>query len=199
MQCTSDPLSFLSLSLSRPARCLASVLAGYTESMRDLFHFNAGLASRFPHMFSFPDYGVDELTQIARSMIHLSHFQLSNDAEAREALTRLVAPIVTEVPCGNARSVENRIAAAISAQSTRLREEGCSRPCGEQEADAAGGTDAPDAADDANDADNADARLFQLTAADLDAARGACDRASAVLGGGGGNNVNCGKNEAEPG
>ena len=49
-------------------------------------------------------------------------FALSaTDADAEQALERLVAPIVLEEPCGNARSVENRVAAAIAAQSTRLR------------------------------------------------------------------------------
>ena len=71
--------------------------------------------------------------------------------DADEALERLVAPIVLEEPCGNARSVENRISAAIAAQSTRLS--------AEQDV-ATGG------------------RLFQLTAADFDAAAAAAERAA---------------------
>ena len=86
---------------------LVVVLAGYTRAMAALFDANAGLASRFPHKFAFADYAVDELAQIAGRMLEGASFALA-DAAAEEALRRLVAPIVREAPCGNARSVENR-------------------------------------------------------------------------------------------
>jgi hypothetical protein len=61
---------------------------------------------------------------------------------------------VLEEPCGNARSVENRVAAAIAAQSTRLR------ACGA-------------AADGAH--------LFELTAEDCAAATAEAQRAAEAL------------------
>ena len=59
-----------------------------------------------------------------------------------------------EEPCGNARSVENRVAAAIAAQSTRLRASGA-------------------AADGAH--------LFELTVEDCAAAAAEAQRAAAAL------------------
>jgi stage V sporulation protein K len=152
------------------------ILAGYQDSMSDLFHFNPGLASRFPHKYLFPDYSVDELEQIATCMLKQQHFAVADDAAASEALRRLVEPIASEAPCGNARSVENRVAAAISYQSTRLRHRLVA---------AASATPAPpDEASEVADEDGKEGErraLFQLEASDLDAAREICDRASAVL------------------
>ena len=123
--------------------------------MADLFAANAGLSSRFPHKFAFADYSAPQLAQIARLMIKRTGFALSHaDADAEQALERLVAPIVLEEPCGNARSVENRVAAAIAAQSTRLR------ACGT----------VPDGA-----------QLFELTAADCAAAAAEAQRAAEAL------------------
>ena len=91
-----------------------------------------------------------ELEEIAALMVGKAAFELADDG-ARDALRRMVAAIPHETPCGNARSVENRISAAIAAQSTRLS--------AEQDV-ATGG------------------RLFQLTAADFDAAAAAAERAA---------------------
>ena len=108
--------------------------------------------------FRFPDYGVDELQQIAQLLLEEAGFT-PRDAAALDALRALVAPIPREAPCGNARSVENRVAAAISAQSTRLR-------CAER--GAAGRL--PEAA-----------QLFELAADDFDAAAAVANRAAGVL------------------
>ena len=102
---------------------LVVILAGYTDSMARLFDANPGLSSRFPHKFTFPDYTRDELHEIGRRMLAAEGFEVEGE-EADAALRRLVAGIVREVPCGNARSVENRLAAAIGAQSSRLVAEG---------------------------------------------------------------------------
>ena len=134
---------------------LVVILAGYTDTMADLFEANPGLASRFPHKFAFPDYAADELYLIARTMLRAANFTLADDAAAA-ALAAMVSPVVLEAPCGNARSVENRIAAAITAQSTRLK------------SGAHGG-----ALDETN--------LFALTAADFRAACDGADRSTAVL------------------
>ena len=98
------------------------ILAGYTDMMADFLGANAGLDSRFPHKFGFSDYSVEELEEIAALMVGKAAFELADDG-ARDALRRMVAAIPHETPCGNARSVENRISAAIAAQSTRLSAE----------------------------------------------------------------------------
>lgn len=137
---------------------LVVVLAGYTHAMSDLFEGNAGLASRFPHKFHFADYDASELEQIARRMLDAAFFRL-RDADAAAALERLVQPITRERPCGNARSVENRIATAILCQSQRLRKDSTLSN--------AAGTD--------------QTALFELKAEDLDSAAEIAGRASAVL------------------
>lgn len=149
---------------------LVVILAGYTDMMADFFAANAGLASRFPHKFAFPDYDVDELEQIARMMIRAASFELSNDAESPDALRALIEPVPREVPCGNARSVENRITAAIAAQSGRLS----SCYGGDTPFDERMGRQTENSESD-------DARLFQLTAPDLKAAAIMAEKAAAAL------------------
>ena len=134
---------------------LVVILAGYTDTMADLFEANPGLASRFPHKFAFPDYAADELYLIARHMLRDANFTVADDAAAA-ALAAMVSPVVLEAPCGNARSVENRIAAAITAQSTRLKSGAHGAPLDET-------------------------NLFALTAADFRAACDGADRSTAVL------------------
>jgi len=154
---------------------LVVVLAGYTHAMADLFSANAGLASRFPHKFRFDDYSAAELLEIGRLMLDASGFALADEA-AGEALARMVTPVVSEVPCGNARSVENRLGAAIFAQSRRLRDE--QRAADAQAADAKA-ADTKAVTDPVPPADSK--QLFELTAADLDQARAVCDKAGAVF------------------
>lgn len=136
------------------------------DTTADVFEANAGLASRFPHKFVFDDYSEAELARIARLKLEQARFTLAaaddDGAAAAAALERLVAPIAREVPCGNARSVENRIAAAIGAQSHRWRGGAGTR---------------------ADTAPPTESSLFELTAADLDEACRVADRANAVLGG----------------
>ena len=91
---------------------------------------------------------------LAAVLAAASRFGEIADEDAESAMLRMVTPVVSEAPCGNARSVENRIALAITAQSSRLR----------------GGGAALDGTS-----------LFALTAADFDAACSAADNATAVL------------------
>ena len=154
---------------------LVVILAGYTHTMADLFEANPGLASRFPHKFAFDDYTVEELYSIANGMLVQASFVCA-DEEARNALKRLVTPIACENPCGNARSVENRIAAAITAQSSRLRYEQQQRRRQQQ-----GGGEPPPTEREHSGDERSAADLFELTSADFDEAREVADRASAVL------------------
>lgn len=124
--------------------------------MADLFAANIGLASRFPHKFTFSDYSIDQLCEIATLLMDGQRFVLADEA-ARDALRRMLEPITREIPCGNARSVESRLEGAIRAQSSRLRvEEAHGRTLDET-------------------------LLFELVAADFDTAAAVSNRASAVL------------------
>ncbi|EOD25190.1 hypothetical protein EMIHUDRAFT_55378, partial [Emiliania huxleyi CCMP1516] len=57
---------------------LVVVLAGYDRAMAELFDANAGLASRFPHKFAFPDYTPSELGEIAEIKLRASRFRLAD-------------------------------------------------------------------------------------------------------------------------
>ena len=158
---------------------LVVVLAGYDRAMAELFDANAGLASRFPHKFAFPDYTPSELGEIAEIKLRASRFRLA-DKHAASALARLVAPIATEVPCGNARSVENRIAGAISVQSTRLRHAAAAAA-----ATAAAAAVAPSATPPIAGRGRADSldemSLFEMRADDFDEAARLAEKAAGVL------------------
>jgi stage V sporulation protein K len=183
---------------------LVVILAGYAGPMADLLDENPGLASRFPHKFMFDDYSTDQLHEIARRMVASQHFLLAGEG-ADDALRRLVEPVASEQPSGNARSVENRIAAAISAQSSRLiverrqQQQQQQQQCQHQEEaeaeyDAAGDAKgrlqlqtesrrsrASSTQSEGDDPDGESQSLFELTAADLDAACALADRAAATM------------------
>ena len=79
-----------------------------------------------------------------------------------------------QVPCGNARSVKNRIASAITLQSRRLR-----RAANGGAADGEIAISSEGASE--MEISSEGARLFELTAADLDDACTLADRAAAVF------------------
>jgi len=169
---------------------LVVILAGYNDAMAALLGANAGLASRFPHKFHFADYSVGELVQIATLMLESFGFELADQAAA-QALQQMMAPIAHELPCGNARSVENRLEAAVAAQSTRLTRQAAERRERDRQVQgqtrrdedvglaahtkrwgsdgAAGGVDARDPS------------LFTLTAEDIEVATCTVNLANAVL------------------
>ncbi len=97
---------------------LAVVAAGYPEEMRKLIEANPGLESRFTRTIDFPDYTDDELVAIFDSMSSKKRYNL--DAEARGALTRLVATEPRTRGFGNARFVRNVFEQAVSLQALRL-------------------------------------------------------------------------------
>ena len=120
-----------------------------------------------------------ELGEIAEIKLRASRFRLA-DKHAASALARLVAPIATEVPCGNARSVENRIAGAISVQSTRLRHAAAAAA-----ATAAAAAVAPSATPPIAGRGRADSldemSLFEMRADDFDEAARLAEKAAGVL------------------
>lgn len=94
------------------------ILAGYDERMQQFMEINEGLKSRIPHWIEFPDYDVDELTDIFRMMIQERGFNVTDDA-VREA--HYIFEKVRNVDnFGNGRYVRNLIERAIQNQSVRL-------------------------------------------------------------------------------
>src|ERR1700712_3183309 len=60
---------------------LVVVLAGYHDRMDMFFRSNPGMASRVAHHIDFPDYGMDELFQIAGIMARKMHYRFDPDGE----------------------------------------------------------------------------------------------------------------------
>ena len=48
---------------------LVVILAGYEVRRDDFFRLNPGMASRVAHQVKFPDYDVNELSQLGRGML----------------------------------------------------------------------------------------------------------------------------------
>lgn len=94
------------------------ILAGYNERMRAFMEINEGLKSRIPYWIDFPDYNVDELTEIFNMMVKDRGFAVTEDT------IREVRNIFEKVRFidnfGNGRYVRNLIERAVQNQSVRL-------------------------------------------------------------------------------
>lgn len=95
------------------------VLAGYPAEMEQFLRTNPGLRSRFPIRLEFPDYTVDELTQIALLMLREREYRLAPDAHG--ALRSIIQEAISlEATPSNARGVRNLVERAIRRQAVRL-------------------------------------------------------------------------------
>ncbi len=94
------------------------ILAGYNERMRAFLEINEGLKSRIPYWIDFPDYNVDELTDIFKMMVKDRGFAVTEEAvkEARDIFEK--ARLMDNF--GNGRYVRNLIERAAQNQSVRL-------------------------------------------------------------------------------
>lgn len=96
------------------------VLAGYPGEMAWFMAQNPGLGSRFALHIEFPDYGPQELLQIAQVMLQARQYTLAPDA--REYLrTALASPrFLWHAGEGNARAVRNLVERVMRTQAVRL-------------------------------------------------------------------------------
>ncbi len=94
------------------------ILAGYHERMKAFMEINEGLKSRIPYWIDFPDYNVDELTDIFKMMVTSRGFAVTEDGvkEARNIFEK--ARFMDNF--GNGRYVRNLIDRAVQNQSVRL-------------------------------------------------------------------------------
>ncbi len=97
---------------------LVVVLAGYKDRMDTFFSSNPGMASRVAHHIDFPDYGADELFQIAGLMLQKMHYALAPDAE--QALRDYIGRRMLQPRFSNARSIRNALDRARLRQANRL-------------------------------------------------------------------------------
>ena len=83
------------------------IMAGYTAPMKKLIESNEGIESRFPNVFNFEDYSVDDLVKIAKVMAQNQGFVLAEGVEEK------ICSIIQEEHdkpssrFGNARFVSN--------------------------------------------------------------------------------------------
>lgn len=97
------------------------ILAGYPLEMEKFLLSNPGLPSRFPIQVNFPDYTVNELMEIASSMLEERQYRLTPGAKnkLRQYLLQMDRnPFRPHF--GNAREVRNEIEKAIRRQALRL-------------------------------------------------------------------------------
>ncbi|MEM9981243.1 MAG: AAA family ATPase, partial [Bacteroidota bacterium] len=100
----------------------AVIVAGYPDNMQQFLRSNPGLASRFDIVISFEDYKVDELYQIALSMLKVEG--LTPDDEAARHLREYFDYLYQKRDkfFGNARSIRKVIGAAVKNQHLRMAE-----------------------------------------------------------------------------
>ena len=97
---------------------LVVILAGYADRMDVFFRSNPGMASRIAHHIDFPDFTLDELTQIAALMLDREQYELSGSAQT--AFAEYVALRMTQPRFANARSIRNAIDRMRLRQARRL-------------------------------------------------------------------------------
>jgi probable Rubsico expression protein CbbX len=101
---------------------LVVILAGYADRMERFFRSNPGMSSRIAHHIDFPDYGDDELIEIARGMLERQAYRLSEAAEP--VLRDYVARRRERPRFAQARSMRNAIDRARLRHASRLLDAG---------------------------------------------------------------------------
>ncbi|WP_335871757.1 stage V sporulation protein K [Bacillus sp. 2205SS5-2] len=97
------------------------ILAGYSREMDQFLTLNPGLQSRFPLVFHFPDYTVEQLIEIGDRMLADKEYSLTADAE-RKLKEHLYYAKTSLTPhsFSNGRYVRNVIEKSIRSQAMRL-------------------------------------------------------------------------------
>ena len=97
---------------------LVVILAGYADRMDVFFRSNPGMASRIAHNIDFPDFSLEELTQIAGLMLEQERYRFSPAAAA--AFGEYVGLRMRQPRFANARSMRNAIDRLRLRQARRL-------------------------------------------------------------------------------
>jgi probable Rubsico expression protein CbbX len=101
---------------------LVVILAGYKDRMDTFFKSNPGMASRIAHNIEFPDYGAEELMDIAKCMMTKMQYQF--DLPAETAMREYIERRMRQPRFSNARSIRNALDRARLRQANRLFSEG---------------------------------------------------------------------------
>jgi probable Rubsico expression protein CbbX len=97
---------------------LVVIFAGYAQRMQTFFRSNPGLSSRIAHHLDFPDYGSQELEQIALRMLEAMQYRLSDSG--LDALREYIPLRMQQPHFANARSIRNALDRARLRQANRL-------------------------------------------------------------------------------
>ncbi|AOY78410.1 AAA family ATPase [Clostridium formicaceticum] len=104
------------------------ILAGYQEEMEGFLNINPGLKSRFPIHIDFKDYSIEELVEIAESMVDERQYTISRPAKAKLYNILASKRRSDERYAGNARLVRNLIEKSIRRHAVRLKKQSfCTR------------------------------------------------------------------------
>ncbi|GIN88740.1 stage V sporulation protein K [Heyndrickxia sporothermodurans] len=96
------------------------ILAGYSREMDYFLSLNPGLHSRFPLVFHFPDYNVEQLMEIGKRMLNEKEYILSKDAERKLKDHLSFVKTMNPLSFSNGRYVRNIIEKSIRSQAMRL-------------------------------------------------------------------------------
>ncbi|KAG5917771.1 hypothetical protein E4U42_007121 [Claviceps africana] len=119
-------LDFLLAEVENLTGKVCFVLAGYAKQMESFFSHNPGFPSRFPLEMKFEDYTDDELLRILERQIDRRYSgRMKVEDGSRGLYCRIVARRLGRARgregFGNARAVENRLAAISRRQGQRLK------------------------------------------------------------------------------
>jgi probable Rubsico expression protein CbbX len=104
---------------------LVVILAGYKDRMDAFFQSNPGMSSRIAHHIDFPDYDLDELTQIGDLMVSAQGYRLSE--QASQTFRDYLKLRQSQPRFANARSVRNAVERARLRHANRLADQ-CTAP-----------------------------------------------------------------------
>ncbi|KAF4986972.1 hypothetical protein FGRMN_10595 [Fusarium graminum] len=121
-------LDFLLAEVENQRGKIVFVLAGYSKEMESFFSHNPGIPSRFPIEMKFEDYTDEELLRILQLQIHR---KFNGTMAVEKGVDGLFCRIASrrighgrgKNGFGNARAVENYLAAISNRQAARIRRE----------------------------------------------------------------------------
>ena len=94
------------------------IAAGYQAEMRNLLNTNPGFTSRFGSTISFPDYKLDELTEIFNHMLKSTNFEV--DPTGAERVKKILDQKRKKKNFGNGRDVRTLFENSVGNQASRL-------------------------------------------------------------------------------
>jgi len=113
-----ESIEILLQAMENDRQDLVVVLAGYADRMEVFFQSNPGLSSRIGHHLDFPDYDLEELTDIAGMLLKKDDYRLAPDAVS--VLHDYLTQRKQQPRFANARSVRNALERARLRQARRL-------------------------------------------------------------------------------